>query len=137
MPNTDWYAETAYDSHKKKDVPPPDPAGWSKIAQRNLRAHVLPLGVHCAEYRYRIWKDAVKALKNGRDDGMASHEQLSVPSFANPLVKVALFRWLGGIFSILGLLPTLLALNSGELGVYDWRNYIFFLIITDLGELSE
>jgi hypothetical protein len=100
MPNTDWYAETAYDSQKKKDVPPPDPAGWSKIAQRNLRAHVLPLGVHCGEYRYRIWKDAVNALKDERDDGMATHEQLSVPSLRNPLVKVALFRWLGGYFQL-------------------------------------
>jgi len=89
MQDNDWYADTAYDSRKKKDVPPPDPAGWSKIAQRNLRAHVLPLGVHCGEYRYRIWKDAVNALKDERDDGMATHEQLSVPSFANPLVKVA------------------------------------------------
>jgi hypothetical protein len=128
MQNTEWYAETAYDSLKKEDVPPPDPAGWSRMGQRNLRAHVLPLGVHCGEYRYRIRKDAVRALKKGLDHGMATHEQFSVPSFRNPLVKVALFRWLGGIFSILGLITSVVGIKYLPSSSTDINSYWFFLV---------
>lgn len=128
MQNNDWYADTAYNSRKKGEVPPPTSAGWETRLARTMRAHALPQGVHCGEYRYWIMKDILKDLKRGLGRGMATHEQLSVPSFRNPLVVVALFRWLGGIFSIIGLLTALLSLNTGELSNYDWRNYIFFIV---------
>jgi hypothetical protein len=129
MNNDNWYADTAYDSRKKKDVAPPDPAGWGTLGQRSLRAHVLPLGVHCGDYRYDILKESVKDLKKGGvNHGMTTHEQYAVGSICNPMLAVALFRWLAAAFSIFALLPSFLMLNSGEASLYDWKSHIFFLV---------
>jgi hypothetical protein len=127
MPNTDWYAETAYDSRKKKDVPPPDASAW-KGKERALRAHPLPIGVHCADYRAYLEKTTLQELKKGLPKGKLNHEYSELYTLANPKVAVATLRWLGGVISIVGLFTTIMTLNTGELSAYDWRNYIWFLL---------
>jgi hypothetical protein len=129
MSHDNWYAETAYDSRKKKDVPPPEPAGWGDLGERSLRAHVLPLGVHCGDYRYAIMKESVQDLKEGVDHGMTTHEQYPVGSICNPMLAVALFRWLGGVLSVICFLATFLMFDADPtLSAYDLKNYLFFLV---------
>jgi hypothetical protein len=128
MSHDNWYADTAYDSRKKKDVPPPDSAGWGDLGERSLRAHVLPLGVHCGDYRYNIMKYAIKGLKESVDDGLITHEHYTIGSLCNPMMAVALFRWLGGAFSIIGLLTIITTFNSREESLLDWQCNIYFII---------
>ncbi len=128
MKNTNkWYAQTAYDSRKKKDVPPPELAAW-KGKERALRAHPLPIGVHCADYRADIGKETIQELKKELPKGRLNHEYGELYTIANPKVVIATFRWLGGVISIIGLVTTVLMLNTGELNIYAWKSYIFFLV---------
>ncbi len=46
------YADTAYDSRKKKNVSPPDPALRKDRVERWFRSHPLPLGVNCSDLRF-------------------------------------------------------------------------------------
>lgn len=129
MQNIDWYADTAYNSRKKGEVPPPTSAGWETRLARTMRAHALPNGVHCGEYRYDILKRSVAELKKGIDHGMTTHEHYDVGSLCNPLVAVALFRWLGGVLSAIGLFVFFFA-KEENFTLSDWQSYIFFLIGT-------
>lgn len=127
MDHNNWYADTAYDSRKKKEVPPPDPAGWGTLGQRSLRAHTLPLGVHCGDYRYLVRKDFIKELKKNISDGFITHEHYTIGSLCNPMLAVALFRWLGGAFSIFGFLA-IITTNPSKENLLDWQYNIYFTI---------
>jgi hypothetical protein len=126
MENETWYADTAYDSRKKKDVPPPDPNAW-RGKERALRAHPLPLGVYCGNYRADLSRTTILELQKGLPKGRLTHEFGELYTLANPKIVIATFRWLGGVFSAIGLFVFFFA-KEDKFTLSDWESYIFFLM---------
>jgi len=127
MDHDNWYADTAYDSRKKKDVPPPDPTAWQG-KERALRAHPLPIGVYCGDYRADLSKATVRELQKGLPSGRLTHECGEMYTMNNPKMIIATFRWLGGVFSFIGLLTIITTFNSREESLLDWQCNIYFTI---------
>jgi hypothetical protein len=97
-----WYAPTAYTARKKKEFSPPNPAAWKGPA-RTLRAHPLPIGVHCGDFRTDINIKDVEAFKNGTVEPVPNHEYTEMGCIANPKTLFTTLQRLAGIFSAIGL----------------------------------
>lgn len=117
-----WYTDTAYIASQKNYLPSPDPAAW-KGGERASRAHPLPIGVFCGDYRTDIRDNEVLALKEGIVDPIPNHEYTDMATMANPKVAFATLQWLGGIFSILGIVTLVMIPPSGP---NDSSAYLYF-----------
>jgi hypothetical protein len=108
-----WYADTAYDSRKKKDLPPPDPAAWKGPKERTLRAHPLPIGVYCGDYRIDLEKKEVEDLKKGIHKNDLNHEYTEMATLANPKVAFATLQYVAGAFTVIGVVTFLFMSSKG------------------------
>jgi hypothetical protein len=138
-----WYAPTAYDSRKKKDLPPPDPAAWQGEA-RALRSHPLPIGVFCGEYRTEINGKLVEELKQGIVGLSPNHEIVEMASMSNPKTLFATLQWLAGAATIicivaLCIVGVTLPPNNPEdlrLYLYTLAPFILFIIFSICRKLA-
>jgi hypothetical protein len=121
-----WFADTAYDSRKKKDLPPPDPAAWKGLRERTLRAHPLPIGVYCGDYRIDLEKKEVEDLKNGIHEYALNHEYTEMATLANPKMAFGTLQWVAGLFSLCGLFTLFIVMSKGY--PISWKTSYFFII---------
>ncbi|MFN2354925.1 MAG: hypothetical protein ABR512_10430 [Desulfopila sp.] len=123
-----WYADTAYTAEKKKDLAPPDPSAW-KMGERALRAHPLPLGVFCGDYRTNIRDKEVLALKDGIVDPVPNHEYTEMITLANPKVAFGTLQCVAGVLTLIGLFTVLnLNINIPPSSTEDIYCYLYLIV---------
>lgn len=125
-----WYAPTAYTASQKKDLAPPDPAAWKGGAARALRAHPLPIGVFCGDYRTDIKVKEVEDLKENIVALVPNHEYTEMGSMKNPKNVFATLQWLAGTISIIGLIVVFLMTFEGAPLICWETSYIFVISFT-------
>lgn len=115
MQDTGWYADTAYDSRKKKDEPPPDPTAW-KGKERALRAHPLPIGVHFGNFRSDLKMSKILDLKKNSQPKNRRNDKFDELFAADkPRVVFGTIRWLGWAFSCICLFCFVATLLAGDI----------------------
>jgi hypothetical protein len=119
-----WYAPTAYTASQKKDLAPPDPAAWKGGAARVFRAHPLPIGVFCGDYRTDINSKEVLALKEDIVDPVPNHEFTKMGSMKNPKNMFTTLQWLAGFSTGVGILTLIVVPPSPG----NYLSYLYFLI---------
>lgn len=95
------YEDTAYDSTRPRELPPPLPDQKRGVMARAwLKRKLGPLPVECGEYLTLGNVDGLRLLKKGELDGQVEEYPLQIhwPSRANPLFWIAVFRFWGGFF---------------------------------------
>ncbi len=106
------------------------------MGERALRAHPLPIGVFCGDYRTDIKDKEVLALKDGIVDPVPNHEYTEMITLANPKVAFGTLQWLGGVLTLIGIFSLWGEVSCPPSTNEEYYLYLFFVVPFTLFVLS-